>query len=88
MSKPEDWKFDNGSLYFKNRLYIPEPARPDLVRSTHESLHGGHGGYYQTYNLLSRDYWWPGMTTFVRRFIQGCATCQLSKILPILRFPH
>ena len=79
-SSPEDWYFDQGALYYKGRLYVPEPARHSLVKGIHESLAGAHGGYFHTISLLQRDYWWPGMTTFVRRFIAGCAICQANKV--------
>ena len=62
----DDWTFLNGALYYKSRLYIPEPARQDLVHSLHCSPVGGHGGYFRTVHLVQRDYWWPGLTTFVR----------------------
>jgi len=76
----DNWTFIEGSLYFKGRLYVPEPARQDLVRSLHCSLVGGHGGYFRTVHLFQRDYWWPGLTTFVRRFVAGCTTCQANKV--------
>ena len=41
-----DWEFIDGSLYFKHRLYIPEPAHVDLVRSLHNSPAGGHEGFF------------------------------------------
>ena len=56
-----DWEFINNSLYFKHRLYIPEPARHDLVKSLHDSPTGGHEGFFQTLHHMQRDYWWPGM---------------------------
>ena len=62
----DNWKFMEGSLYFKEHLYIPEPARQDLVCSLHCSPAGGHGGYFRTVHLVQRDYLWPGLTTFVR----------------------
>ena len=43
-----DWKFINNSLYFKLRLYIPEPACHDLVKSLHNSPTGGHEGFFRT----------------------------------------
>ena len=43
-----DWKFIDNSLYFKHRLYVPEPAHHDLVRSLHESPAGGHEGFFRT----------------------------------------
>ena len=41
-----DWKFIDNSLYFKHRLYIPEPACHDLVKSLHESPARGHEGFF------------------------------------------
>ena len=44
----EDWIYEHGHLYFQNRLYIPEPARHDLVKTLHESPTGGHEGFFRT----------------------------------------
>ena len=74
-----DWKFNDNSLYFKHRLYIPEPARHDLVTSLHNSPTGGHEGFFRTLHRMQKDYWWPGMSTFLRKFITGCADCQTAK---------
>ena len=45
-STAADWEFSNNSLYFKHRLYIPEPAHHDLVKSLHNSPTGGHEGFF------------------------------------------
>ena len=65
-----DWHFSDSCLYFKNHLYVPSAARHDLVASVHLSLASGHRGFFHTYSLLSRDYWWLGMSSFVRRFVR------------------
>ena len=83
----DDWTFLEDSLYFKGRLYVPEPACQDLVCSLHCSLAGGHGGYFRTIHLVQRDYWWPSLTTFVCRFVAGCATCQANKVNTHLTVP-
>ena len=75
-----DWHYDNSKLYFKNRLYIPEAAWQDLVASIHTSEACGHGGIFCTLNLLQQDFWWPGMTTYVQKYVAGCATCQANKM--------
>jgi len=76
----DDWTFLDGALYYKSHLYVPEPARQELVHSLHCSQAGGHGRYFRTVHLVQRDYWWPGLTTFVRRFVAGCTTCQANKV--------
>jgi len=37
---------------------------------------------WKTYELVSRNYWWPGMTTFVKKYIMGCDMCQRMKNRP------
>ena len=75
-----DWKFIDNSLYFKHHLYIPESARQDLVKSLHESPARGHEGFFRTLHRMQKDYWWPGMSTFLHKFITGCANCQVAKV--------
>ena len=79
-SSLSDWYFDGSQLYFKHCLYIPTSACHDLVSFIHTSLASGHGGFFRTYSSLSRNYWWLGMSSFVRRFVAGCALCQQMKV--------
>ena len=76
----EDWIFEHGYLYFKNRLYIPEAAHHNLVTSLHKSPVGGYEGCFCTLHQMQKDYWWPGMSTFLQKFIAGCASCQATKV--------
>ena len=41
-----DWHYDNGKLYFKNWLYIPESAQQDLVLAIHTSETCRHDGIF------------------------------------------
>lgn len=76
----EDWYFNQGALYYKSHLCIPKPVQHSLVKNIHESLASTSGGYFCTIFLLQKDYWWPGMTTFVCQFITGYTTCQANKV--------
>jgi Integrase zinc binding domain len=40
----------------------------------------GHPGELETYNGIRQNYWWPGLQTFVKNYIQGCGICQQFKI--------
>jgi hypothetical protein len=42
---------------------------------------------WKTIKLITRDFWWPGITTFVKAYIKGCATCQTTKIKPPVKVP-
>ena len=34
----------------------------------------------EAYNAIQQHYWWPGLRTFVKNYVQGCGTCQRFKI--------
>jgi len=78
----EDWKTEEGLLFFKDRCYIPlhEELHQEIVKQYHDSLTGGHPGYFKTLELIHQNYWWPGMTVFVKNYVMGCAICQQMKI--------
>jgi hypothetical protein len=75
-----DWTFENNNLYYKNRLYIPPSARSSLLHSIHSSPLSGHLGRFRTKAIVERDFWWPGLSTFVNGFVAGCAICQQNKV--------
>ena len=67
-------------MYFKHQLYVPELACHNLVSSLHQTPTGGHQGFFCTLHHMQRDYWWPGMSTFLQKFISGCTKCQAMKV--------
>ena len=79
-SSMNDWHMTNGHLYFKGRMYIPPHERQAIIWSIHDSPTTGHAGRFRTKALLERDFWWPGLSSFVNTFISGCAVCQQNKV--------
>ena len=59
----------NGYLYYRDRLYVPDDDElyAELTRLCHEIPAAGHPGRARTYQILSRDYYWPSMSSYVRR---------------------
>jgi len=49
------------------------------VKLHHDSLEAGHPGEHKTNELLSRNYWWPGMTKYVKHYVRTCDTCNRKK---------
>ena len=48
----------------------------------HDLPSAGHPGRWKTYELVSRNYWWPGMSIFVKKYVTGCDMCQRMKNRP------
>ncbi len=59
--------------------YITRAQRTPLIHSVHTSLGTGHPGANGTLSLLKNHFWWPNMARDVRRFVQGCSDCAVSK---------
>ena len=79
-SSVKDWTYEGGHLYFKGRMYIPPDTHHTLVSSLHSSPTLGHAGRFCTKTFLERDFWWPGLATYVNKFIEGCTVCQQNKV--------
>jgi len=45
----------------------------------HDILVGGHRGRWKTMELVTRNYWWPGVTKEVGKYVDGCDACQRYK---------
>nr|CEG03749.1 unnamed protein product [Fusarium acuminatum CS5907] len=67
-------------LLYRDRIYVPnhDPLKTALLKACHEHPIAGHPGRARTYDLLSRDYYWPGMLSFVERWVKNCHTCRRS----------
>jgi hypothetical protein len=70
------------TIFFKEKNYIPKDLelRRDIVKMYHDHETAGHPGELETYNGIRQNYWWPGLRTFVKKYVQGCRTCQQFKI--------
>jgi len=82
----QDWNYENGLLLYKEKVYIPQSVddtlRQQIVQMHHDLPSAGHPGRWKTYELVSRNYWWPGMTTFVKKYVTGYDLCQRMKNCP------
>ena len=79
----QEWNYEDGIMLYKGLVYIPnnEALKRKVVQLFHDNLMG-HPGQWKTLELISWEYYWPGMTEFVKAYIKGCATCQTIKIRP------
>jgi transposase InsO family protein len=79
--KGEDWEEADKVVTWKGRVYVPvdRQLREDIIREHHDSRLAGHPGQYRTHELITRDYWWPRLLHDVRKYVEGCETCQRTK---------
>lgn len=78
-SLAEHWNQENGLLFYKNRVYVPESCQTRLLLLHHDSEFAGHKGLNPTLELIRRNYYFPKMASYVKHWIQSCQQCALSK---------
>ena len=82
----QEWNYENGLLFYRGKIYIPKSTddhlRRRIVQIHHDLPSAGHPGRWKTYELVSRNYWWPGMSIFVKNYVTGCDMCQRMKNRP------
>jgi len=74
--KDEEWEIENGIVTKEERIYIPEEKlRGEIIQLYHDTPVEGHEGRWKTAELVARNYWWPGVTKEVERYVDGCDMC-------------
>ena len=62
-------------------MYVPKDKelRAEVIRLHHDVPAVGHGGKWKTVELVTKNYWWPGVTRDVGKYVEGCDLCQRMK---------
>ncbi|GMF16478.1 unnamed protein product [Phytophthora fragariaefolia] len=79
-----------GLLYYQvnggdePRIVVPnnEDLHHRVLYEAHDTLLSGHLGREKTYTFVARNFWWPHMYKWVRKYVQTCETCQRVKPAP------
>ncbi|KAF8749312.1 hypothetical protein RHS01_10171 [Rhizoctonia solani] len=74
----KDYQMEAGLLFYQGRIVVPDVGslRTDLLRVFHDSPLAGHPGRQRTLELISRNYYWPGIRADTYWHVDSCETCQ------------
>ncbi|KAE8961408.1 hypothetical protein PF005_g28471 [Phytophthora fragariae] len=63
------------------RVVVPDDddLRARIIHEFHDSPMGAHLGREKTFVAVSRDFFWPHMYNWVRKWVRICETCQRVK---------
>jgi hypothetical protein len=76
------FSLDKSGLVLREGLvYVPavEAIKVEVLRECHDAKFSGHLGRDKTLELVSRNYYWPGMSRFVKEYVKTCDTCARNK---------
>ena len=71
-----------GDLVLKEgKMYIlkDEELRAEIIQWNHNVPVAGYGEQWKMVELVTRNYWWPGVMKDVRRYMEECDLCQRIK---------
>ena len=68
-------------MYKEGKVYVPKDdiLRAEIIRLYHDTPVGGHGGQWKMVELVTQNFWWPGVTKEVKRYVEGCNSYQRNK---------
>ena len=75
------WEHDTFSLHCPTyRVVAPASLRPFILRELHDSKTSGHLGMRKTrQRAFISPYFWPGMSSYVGRWVRNCLQCGAKK---------
>ena len=85
MLRNEEWQIEKGLeeglVLKKGRVYVlkDEELRVEIIQLHHDILIVEHKGQWKMVELVTRNYWWPGVIKEVKQYVEGCDQCQRMK---------
>ncbi|KAL8443311.1 hypothetical protein Emed_006916 [Eimeria media] len=82
---PHAFHFHNGVLKIRLqglwRICVPDhvQCKQYIMYQAHDHPTAGHMGVHKTYYHLARMYYWPGMRTYVKTYVESCPRCKAAK---------
>ena len=66
--RDEEWREVDGIMYKEGKMYVPKDdmLRAEIIRLHHDTPVGGHGEQWKTVELVTRNFWWPGVMKEVK----------------------
>ena len=83
-----EWEIKQDLILWLGKVYVPknDKLRLEIVRLHHDTPIGGHGGQWKTMELVTQNYWWPGITKVIKTYVGGCNKSQAQppagKLMP------
>ncbi|XP_063971781.1 uncharacterized protein LOC135159725 [Lytechinus pictus] len=58
------------------QVVVPSEYRKQVMHMAHENLLGGHQGAKKTTEKILTNFFWPGISSDVTRYVRSCDVCQ------------
>ena len=64
-------------IYKEEKVYVPkdDKLRAEIIRLHHNMPVGGHGEQWKMVELVTQNFWWPGVTKEIKQYVEECNFC-------------
>ena len=66
----------NDSLYYDNRLIVPQALQQQVLQMYHDSPSAQHRGLHNTLNNIQAKFYWRTLVEDVKSYVLTCDSCQ------------
>jgi hypothetical protein len=75
------FSLQQGLIMKKGRIWVvrQSPFQRQLLEFIHSNPIAGHSGFHKCLHRAKTDFFWKGMRSDIKNFIQECSVCQVSK---------
>ena len=75
------WQIEEDLVLKERKVYVlkDKELRAKIIWLYYDVLVAGHKGRWKTTELVTKNYWWPGVTRDIGRYIKECDMCQRMK---------
>src|SRR4029077_11891529 len=70
---------ETGMWTFQGAVIVPEKMERKVIQEHHDGPLKGHAGEARTVERIQRNFYFPGMTRKVRKYIKQCEDCQRNR---------
>jgi hypothetical protein len=63
-----------------NRIYVPPELRLKILKIYHDISLAGHYEELRTQKFVERNYFWSGMTSYIKKYVKSCHSCARNKL--------
>jgi len=72
-----EWREEDGLMLKEGKVYVlkNKALRVEIIRLHHNTPMGGYRGQWKTAEIIIRNFWWPGVTREVKRYVERCDAC-------------
>ncbi len=79
-----EWEHTEGTTLYHERVCVPNDAQlHHNLLHTHSTAVPGYPGCWKIVELVSCNYWWPGLSRYIAKFVAGCNASNQTKTFPM-----